>query len=317
MSSFNIDYPYKSHQSAWEKYSSVRSRQRKIIEINDYHHYYFPLSKQPIATHPVVEALGEKAQQFVLLQSCYKFMHDVAIIETEVVNAGTLIVANNRLSYKFPKAVQIDAFTVLIDEAYHAYVAFDFLEQLIKKTNIVPITLPTTSPVVTALQEMQNRFPPTIRDIFTVIAVCIGEHVLIKDLISVSKGKTVINAFCELMAEHVSDEGRHSQLFANIMTMLWQNLDNSIKDIIGPKLIDYFYLNFSNHEQIEFERNVLLALGLSPIQINRIFCDVYPEKNNINLKNPVIANIMNMLIQAEVFVHDLTRKAFQMHRLLS
>lgn len=309
------DDSYHSHQLSWEKLASVRVKPRKIIEVDHYHDYYFPASRQPIVKHPIIDKMEDDAKQFLLLQSCYKFMHDVAMIETEVVNAGALLIANNRLDFKFPKSIQLDAFTVLIDESYHAYVAFDFLEQLIAITGIKPIDLPSTGPVISALHEMQQRFSPKIRDIFTVIAVCIGEHVLIKDIISVSKGKTVIKAFYDIMRDHLLDEGRHSKMFEKIMGMLWEGIDNDIKDLIGPQLIEYFRLNFANQHQMEFERMVLKKLNLSDCEIDQIFNDIYP-KNNITLNNPVIVHIVNMLKNAGLFEHALTRHIFKKHELL-
>ncbi|MGQ3887959.1 hypothetical protein ACQUW5_02865 [Legionella sp. CNM-1927-20] len=48
-------------------------------------------------------------------------------METELVNRGALIVANDCLDMGFPLALRQDALSVIIDEAYHAYVALDFI----------------------------------------------------------------------------------------------------------------------------------------------------------------------------------------------
>jgi hypothetical protein len=120
-------------QEVWEKSSSIRSRPRRIVELDSENMFFYPESRQPLCIHPLVVAKGIDAKRYILTQSLFKFMHDVAILETEVVNSGAILVANNKLDVNFPESMRHDALSVIIDEAYHAYVAKDLGADLLER----------------------------------------------------------------------------------------------------------------------------------------------------------------------------------------
>jgi len=84
-------------------------------------------------------------RDFVLLQSFYKFINDVVIFETEIVDRTARNIAKNRFALPFPLVCRYDAMTVVVDEDYHALVALDFLQQTVKMTGISPLDLPGRS----------------------------------------------------------------------------------------------------------------------------------------------------------------------------
>lgn len=187
-----------SRQDIWEKRSSIRTRPRRFVSEDDLANeeiYFFPISRQPICVHPIILKLGEGVRKYILTQSVYKFMMDVAVLETEVVNAGALLVANNKLNFSFPHNICHDALSVIIDEAYHAYVAIDFMKQVESLTDIESLPIPKETAVIQAIHSIQKTINPEYSDLFFLIAVCIGEHVLTKDLISIGKDKTICKTF--------------------------------------------------------------------------------------------------------------------------
>ena len=210
------DFVYSAKQNQWDKYASIRSKPRRFISI-DLDEYYFPISRQPLCIHPLIVKLGDQAIRFILIQSVYKFMHEIAMLETEMVNSAACKVANNRLSYKFPKDVCHDALTVIIDEAYHAFVAIDFMRQVEDKTKIKPITMPDESPNTNAIKLVNKYLSSNLHDDFELIAVCISEHTLTKELINIGKESTELRSFSNVMVDHVQDEGRHAAIFNQIL----------------------------------------------------------------------------------------------------
>ena len=127
---------YQSNLPIWDRKSSIRSRPRRILKPEQKTEYFYPLSRQPLAIHPLIKVRGEEAVRFVLTHTVYKFMHDIAVLETEVVNKGALIIAHDHLKLNFPQAMRHDALSIIIDEAYHAYVAIDYLKQVEEITGI-------------------------------------------------------------------------------------------------------------------------------------------------------------------------------------
>jgi len=305
-----------SRQDIWEKRSSIRTRPRRFVSEDDLSEreiYFFPLSRQPLCIHPLILKLGEKARKYILTQSAFKFMMDVAVLETEVVNAGALLVANNKLRFDFPHNLRHDALSVIIDEAYHAYVAIDFMKQVEILTGIKTLSMPNETAVIQAIHTIQKSIDPDYSDLFFLMAVCIGEHVLTKDLISIGKDKTICKTFSDVMADHVLDEGRHANIFAEIMTWVWERMSEEEKDTIGQILPEFMRLYLKSDIQQAFDQDVLQALELSDSDVAQIMSDTYISfcSTKLDAENPVIKNLMTMLNRCRVLEHEKTNKAFQ------
>lgn len=313
---------YQGKQIFWEKGSSIRTRPRRILSENEECDYYFPVSRQPLCIHPHVVSLGEETKISILTQSVYRFMTDIAILETEVVNHGALMVANNKLNIPFGDELRHDALSVIIDEAYHAYVAIDFINQIQSKTGIKPIPYLHESISAMAIKSIKELLPHSLHDIFELVAVCIGEHVLTKDLISIGKETTVSKTFSQVMADHILDEGRHANIFHHILEFLWDYLEDDKKNIIGPHIPLYMmkYLDYTSSTQKDYDFKILSSLSLTSDEITKIMYDTYSEhlfnKEAILKNNPVIFNLLQMLERSHVLKHDKTMQAFKNNKLI-
>lgn len=313
---------YEGKQIFWEKGSSIRTRPRRILSENEECDYYFPISRQPLCIHPSVIALGEASKIYILTQSVYRFMTDIAILETEVVNHGALMVANNKLNIPFADALRHDALSVIIDEAYHAYVAIDFINQIESKTGIKPIPFINEAISAMAIKSIKELLPCSLHDIFELVAICIGEHVLTKDLISIGKETAVSKTFSQVMADHILDEGRHANIFHHILEFLWVYLEEDKKNIIGPYIPLYMmkYLEYTSSIQKDYDFKILSSLSLSSDEITKIMYDTYTEhqynQEPILKNNPIILNLLQMLERSHVLEHDKTMKAFKKNKFI-
>ena len=72
-------------QEKWESRATVRSRPRNVFDSSN-SGYFYPMSRQPIAIHPLLQKMGDEAIQFLLIQSLYKYSNDISKIETKIVN---------------------------------------------------------------------------------------------------------------------------------------------------------------------------------------------------------------------------------------
>lgn len=308
---------YTGKQDQWDRFSSIRSRPRRFIA-KDIEEFYFPHSRQPLCVHPIITALGSEAEKFILIQSAYKFMYEIAMLETEMVNSAATKVANNRLPFNFPDDLRHDALTVVIDEAYHAFVAIDFMKQIEARTGIKPIAMPTQSPNTIAIELVDARLPKTLHDSFELIAVCISEHTLTKELINIGKEGKALKSFSEVMADHVLDEGRHAMIFSDILEMFWQNLDEESKLQIGNALPMFIREYLNTEQQIAFDRDILKALHLNENEINQVINETHIAYDPTELKNinPVIPNLLKLLERTKVLAHPATRACFIADNLL-
>ena len=131
---------YQSFADAWESRATIRTRPRRLLE-NDQRLIY-PLSRQPLVLSETFLRECPQQRDFALVQTLYKFINDVVIFETEIVDQTARAIAKNRFSVPFPFACRYDAMTVVVDEDYHALVAMDFMQQTVAMTGIEPIELP-------------------------------------------------------------------------------------------------------------------------------------------------------------------------------
>ncbi|OGV25767.1 MAG: hypothetical protein A3F18_05480 [Legionellales bacterium RIFCSPHIGHO2_12_FULL_37_14] len=309
--------PYVSRLDQWDRFASIRSRPRRHI-VQESNEYYFPISRQPICVHPIITSLGDEAVRFILIQSMYKFMYEIAMLETEMVNKAACNVANNRLPFHFNAAICHDALTIIVDEAYHACVAIDFMNQVEKKTQIKPIEMPKYSPNTLAIEIVTAHLPKELHSSFELIAVCLSEHTLTKELISIGKEGKTLKSFSDVMADHVLDEGRHAGIFAEILAQFWAHFSEAEKQLIGSYLPLFIKEYLNTEQQITFDRKILAALSLSSIEIDTITAETHIEYKASELKNvnPVIPNLIKLLETTLVLSHPPTRDCFHSQNLI-
>lgn len=302
------EFVYESKQETWDRYASIRTRPRRILKDHDNH--FFPMSRQPLCVHPLIMDLGDEAANFILTQSAYKFMYEIAILETEMVNKAALMIANKKVNIDFPDTLRHDALSVIIDEAYHAYVAVDFINQVSDKTKIMPLNMPKEHPNLNAIAIACQNLPKEYSDLFELIAVCISEHTLTKELISIGREQNVSKFFSEIMADHILDEGRHANIFKKVLTLVWSEFTENEKCLIGTQLPLFIKNYFESQEQIKYDWQILKSLKLTDETIDTIIKDTHINDATLiyQSKNPVIPNIMDLFKKANILEHLPTKE---------
>src|SRR3990167_5913479 len=298
-----IDFEYTSKLLQWDKFSSIRSRPRRLLE-GDPHDYFYPIQKKAICAHYLVQQLGTDTIQFILLQSAYKFMQDIAFVEVELINNMATKIYNGSLRYVFPTAIRYDLLSIIIDEAYHAYVALDFIEQLQQYTQIKQLDPSNEVELLQSIKNFIQLFPDDdSRDVFEIIAICIGENTLTKELFNLKHSTNINKIFQHVMSDHMLDEGRHSEIFSIILRELWRNLNANLKlklaEILPEFILDYLKPDL----QIKFDMLLLSSVGLNGDDTQRVINATYPEYSakTLKMKNPIFENIIQVLTRARLF----------------
>jgi hypothetical protein len=75
---------YQSFAEAWESRATIRTRPRRMVENDD--KLIYPLSRQPLVLGETFLRECPEQRDFVLVQTLYKFINDVVIFETEIVD---------------------------------------------------------------------------------------------------------------------------------------------------------------------------------------------------------------------------------------
>ena len=301
---------YESKLLQWESIASIRSRPRRIVkEINDECKNYLPISKQPACAHPLVEKRGDEVKQYLLTQSLYKYMNDIANIETEMINDVAHKVYKNRYKIKFPFDIRLDALSIYIDECYHAFVACDYMNQVEEVTGIKQTALPEEMMLSKAIKLSFPKIPEEHREIFKLFCICLAEHVLTTDLITVGKAKGVHKSFFYIMHDHALDEKRHSKIFSFIFKETWQSLSEEEKNYIGPTLISFSNLYLDDEIEKNFLKQILKEKDFSEREITSIIEDTFVETSNES--NIIVSQLYQLLDKADVLDHMATKEAFE------
>jgi amino acid adenylation domain-containing protein len=295
----------------WEKNATIRNKARRIL-INDSSKYFFPLSEQPLCFHPTIMELGEKARQYILIQSSYYFMQNILINETNVVcKISEKIIENSEMN-SYDDELITNLMTVIIDEKYHAYVAKDFSRQVSKLTKIKPLPFLLESSLTRAIAIIMKKLPHEYKFLFEVIAVCIAENSITKELVSAIKDPDVNIFFSEINSDHLLDEGRHCIIFSDLLTHFWDSIKKEEKKIIGSLLPLFISEYLSNEIKIKNEILILRELNINDKQIDDILRDTYPEYTieSMSLINPIVINVLKLLKRSGILSHKETEQSF-------
>ena len=305
-------------QAHWEKSSSIRSRPRRVLRNVSPDEHFYPIARQPIALHPLVKALGTAARQRILLQSLYKFLNDIAFVETRVVSEVSLAIANDQLPWPFPAQLRADVLTVVIDEAFHAHVAIDFMEQVQRLTGVTPLSLPTTLTVEQAIRNALPKLPADLHIALKTISVCIAENSVTKDLIDVHREDGLNETFHAVNGDHMIDEVRHCLIFGDVLRHLWGVLTLAQRRAIGAVLPDFLgdYLSLSLQKQ--FDIDILADVGLDARQIETVIAATHLDQDLATYRtvNPIVDKVVNFLAESGVLDDPEIRKAFEDRRLV-
>ena len=296
----------------WEEKSSIRNRPHRILAAQEYA-YFFPAVEQPLCLHPRIIDLGEDVKRYILIQSAYTFMKTIFINETEVINNISNKIISGKSLIEFPFEINQNLLTVLIDESYHAYVANDFILQVSSQTGIRPLKTALDSSLSRALSEVRKSLPKPHRIVFEIIAACIAENSITKELISISKDPEVNPLFYEINNDHIVDEGRHCRIFSKILTYLWQAISDDAKNSVGSILPTFIRKYLSRDITLSNDREILLRLPLRSDEIETILYDTHPEYSDetLPLLNPIIKNITTLLKNSGVLNHAPTADEFK------
>ena len=281
---------YQSFADAWESRASIRTRPRRLVE--DDQRLIYPLSRQPLVLSATFLRECPHLRDFALVQSLYKFINDVVIFETEIVDRTARAIAKNRFAVRFPFACRYDAMTVVVDEDYHALVAMDFMQQTIELTGIQPIALPSEIELSRAIPAVLELAPEQLRDAVELICVGIAENTLTDDVAAFARDDTVKPSIKGLMADHLLDEGRHSTFWARLTRIYWSQAPEADRQVIARLLPQFIRHYLTNDLQKAFDFQLIAALGVPEPVAAALREEVTAMAWPINHQHPLLGNIL-------------------------
>ncbi|WAH58967.1 diiron oxygenase [Pseudomonas silvicola] len=281
---------YRSFADAWEDRATIRTRPRRRVE--DDERLIYPLSRQPLVLGATFLRECPHQRDFALVQSLYKFIHDVVIFETEIVNRTASSIARGRFPLDYPFACRYDAMTVVVDEDYHALVAMDFMQQTIELTGIEPIALPAEIELSRAIPAALAQVPAALRPAAELICVAIAENTLTNDVAAFARDDTVKDSVKGLMADHLLDEGRHSTFWTRLVRIYWQGACASDRAAMARMLPVFIERYLTNDIQKAFDLALIEHLHPDPAVRRVLGEEAQSLAFPINAQHPLLGNIL-------------------------
>jgi hypothetical protein len=281
---------YQSFADAWESRATIRTRPRRVLENDE--KLIYPLSRQPLVLSETFLRECPEQRDFALVQTLYKFINDVVIFETEIVDKTARSIAKNRFAVTFPFACRYDAMTVVVDEDYHALVAMDFMQQTVAMTGIKPIGLPDEIELSRAIPAAVALAPEHLRSAVELICVAIAENTVTGDVAAFAKDNTVKQSIKGLMADHLLDEGRHSGFWARLVRIYWHTASEDDRQCIAQLLPVFIGHYLTNDIQKSFDLRLIESLQISDATRRALKSEVSGLAFPINRHHPLVANIV-------------------------
>ncbi|TDV46597.1 para-aminobenzoate N-oxygenase AurF [Pseudomonas helmanticensis] len=281
---------YQSFADAWENRATIRTRPRRVLE--DDERLIYPLSRQPLVLSETFLRECPQQRDFALVQTLYKFINDVVIFETEIVDKTARSIAKNRFAVAFPFACRYDAMTVVVDEDYHALVAMDFMQQTVVMTGIEPIQLPDEIELSRAIPAAVALAPEHLRSAVELICVAIAENTVTGDVAAFARDDTVKPSIKGLMADHLLDEGRHSSFWARMVRIYWHTASAVDRETIAQILPVFIGHYLTNDIQKAFDLRLIDALPVSETTRRSLRDEMTGLAFPINRHHPLVGNIV-------------------------
>jgi hypothetical protein len=286
-------------QQKWEQSASVRCKPRIVFDKED-KGYWFPLAKQLLSLHPDVRELGDEALTYLLTQSLYRYSNEISIIETKIISQVIISAITDTSGIVFNSEQKLDLYTIMVDEAYHAYVAYDAMLQIQKYTGIEPLPLPGSIEIEYAINEAIDKLPSQYHETFKFIAICLAENTLTKEIVSMLGQNETHPFFQRMINDHFSDETRHSGLFFKLLQQIWVSIDDDCKNNIAHVLPGFINSYLSVTIQINFEKTILVSMGFKKEHADQILVDTYGDHFQITAHHPMLKNILDVMRKAGV-----------------
>lgn len=289
---------YLSFVDAWEGRATIRTRPRRMVENDE--KLIYPLSRQPLVLSETFTRECAHLRDFALVQSLYKFINDVVIFETEIVDKTARSIAKDNFAIRFPFACRYDAMTVVVDEDYHALVAMDFMQQTIALTGIQPIQLPQEIELSRAIPAALALAPDHLRSAVELICVAIAENTVTNDVAAFARDDTVKQSIKGLMADHLLDEGRHSGFWARLVKIYWHTAEASDQRLIAQILPVFIAQYLTNDIQKSFDFVLIDSLPVDESIKQSLRAETHAMCFPINRHHPLVGNVMRFFTNSSM-----------------
>jgi hypothetical protein len=308
---YDFDGYCRHYLEQWEQRATVRHLSRTRLSAEAARSELFPATLQPILSHADVIARGLDVRHRILARATATFMLHVAILEVDIITDLCIKFVNADASVPMPESARQVALTVATDEAYHAFVAREFLGDLERHTGIVPAS-GAAIPLVPVLAEVRRCAPPDLKQVADTMVLCFAENFVTEELFGLSREAVPQGPFHTIMREHMMDEGRHQVFFQRLFRQIWTGLGEDQRSALG-RLVPVYLDSFLTAGAYEAsQRDLLEYAGFDPEAAVRIaresmvaaFGTELPRKSSLEF----MRNALHLVEVSGILEHEPTHR---------
>jgi hypothetical protein len=238
----------------------------------------------------MIDGVG-RTLTYILTQEAYKFMYDISEIETKIVSNTIFNIIYSPLFEYIPQQLTYDLMGIAVDEAYHAYVAIDYISQVEDFTGIVSLQPPKETSLKMAMTTVGKNIPEKLRTIFEAFAICIAENSITSELLDMNDMESACEYFCLVNKDHLMDEARHAIIFTDLLKIIWENLNTKIQNKILGLLPEFMNIYLSYESEKPYSHLILSSLNIPVKTCNKILSEVYVNSIEFSSSNPVVTSV--------------------------
>lgn len=303
-----------NYQNKWETRSSIRTSPRKIINFEE-QGYFFPPEKQPLLLLKEIIDLGEEIKNKLLTHSFYKYLDGIVNLECKTLISACESIIHKKLIINYDDYIKLNAHTVIIDEYYHVYIANDMILQMKTKIpELVNVVYPV-SDAINAVDAIKGKLAIEYHDIFEIIAVCIFETTLVRELVEFFNVPEVHPSIKYYVNDHMNDEAKHYGYFYDVLTFTWDNIPSIYRDEIGKYFGEFIKLYLSITSERSFNEVLLQSIINDNKKSTELINQLYGNFT-IVADIPIVKNVINVLQKVGILENTYVRNSLVKNGLL-
>jgi hypothetical protein len=302
---------YESRFSQWYQRATIRSRPRRILN-NELLQNKLCFSPElvPVSRHKIVKARGVAAYREILAYHLLAYLNFTDRLEHDVVNATVRRIATGQLPpLSFPKEMQIDAYKIYSDEAYHSLCSADMAQQILEATKL-DNSIRFEFELLDYFDEIKNSYSGSseLRHLAELFFVTVSEILITSLLTKIPTDKRVVTAVRKLVADHAEDEGRHRNYFIKVNDLVCPQLSKNQLDVIGP-LVPHFIIKFLSPD-LTVVRNYLSRVLSSASEIEEVIAESYDPAEVFQNIRKTAASTVRIFKNSGLLKNEATADAF-------
>lgn len=272
---------YEKTKKDWNSRSVVRNSKETYeinfseIGANKNLSWHIP-SYSTILNHEYLKGLSEGNKNYIMGTQLLEFVEKTAVFEVDYVNKVANNLALGKYNFDIPNVLKLDALKIYTDEGYHAHFSKKMADDIKKFYNIKDDLKPYLDNFFNKVNKIGSSFDKKFKYLSDFSSTLISETMIVQDMSNEMKG--IVHEPIRLMfKDHITDEMFHANYFSTIFKILWPQLSDEEKEILGLNMCESMQIFAKPRVDIYYYS--LSKLGYEKNLIEKIVLDTFKEGN--------------------------------------